>query len=241
MTRGLLKNIHGVGRLLTAALLLAVFGFTPVRAAEAPNQPELEPSITINESATTDSHDVTAAGHETAAGEEHGKSGGLPQLDFTTYTPQLFWMAIIFLALYLIMSKKALPAIGETVEGRKTLIDGNLKSAEDMRVQATSIQTGNDTDLEQARSAALKAVQDVEAAAARNAAEQLEAFRKKSDSTLAAAEENVLAAKQNAMAQMTGVAAEVASVAAEKITGVSTDRQKAQAIVETIAGKAKAA
>jgi hypothetical protein len=43
------------------------------------------------------------------------------------------------------------------------------------------------------------------------------------------------------MGEMTAVAAEVASLAAEKITGVSADVQKAKAIVDSIAGKAKAA
>jgi F-type H+-transporting ATPase subunit b len=237
----ILTHIQGGLRPVLAAAFLAVLGFAPLHAAEAPNQPELEPSITINDTSATDAHDVTAAGHETAAGEEHGKSGGLPQLDFTTYTPQLFWMAIIFLALYVVMAKKALPAIGSTVEGRRDLIDGNLKSAEQMRAEAATIQAAYEKNLEQARAEAMKAVQDVEDAAAKKLAEQTEAFRKKSEAAINAAEDNVSVAKNNAMAQMTGVAAEVASIAAEKITGVSTDRQNAQAIVETIAGKAKAA
>lgn len=234
------SKIQMTWRLVLAAAFLCMLGTAPVHAADAPNQPELEPSVSIgSEPAAGDAEDQAAPGHAADTGEH--KSGGLPQLDFTTYSPQLFWMAIIFLVLYLVMAKKALPEIGSIVENRKGIIGTNLQSAERMRAEAAAIQAAYESNLNSARSQALKAVQDVEAAASKKAAKQVEAFRKKSESAIEATEANVQSAKQNAMGQMTSVAAEVASLAAEKITGVSADRQKAQAIVETIAGKAKAA
>lgn len=234
------SHIQGAWRLFLAAAFLCVLGIAPVHAAEAPNQPELEPSVTIGSEPTAlDAEEQATPGHAADTGEH--KSGGLPQLDFTTYSSQLFWMAIIFFVLYLVMSKKALPEIGSIVENRKGIIDENLKSAEAMRAEAAAIQAAYEQNLNSARSHALKAVRDVELAASKKAAEQVEAFRRKSEAAITAAESNVQAAKMNAMGQMTSVAAEVASLAAEKITGVSADRQKAQAIVETIAGKAKAA
>ena len=42
----------------------------------------------------------------------------LPQLDPTTFEPQLIWLFITFLALYLVMSKSALPKIGSILEER---------------------------------------------------------------------------------------------------------------------------
>jgi len=35
----------------------------------------------------------------------------MPQLDIGTYAPQLIWLAIVFIALYLVMSWRVLPRI----------------------------------------------------------------------------------------------------------------------------------
>jgi F-type H+-transporting ATPase subunit b len=233
---------------LTVALL-AVVGLAlahPAFAVDSPNEPDLNPSLTKVEDHAPAAGEAASAEHgaegtdAAAHGGEH-KSGGLPQLDFTTYTPQLFWMAIIFLVLFLVMSQKALPDIGSIVEGRRNLIDTNLKAAEGARAQADGIRASYEKNIETARMNAIKAVQDVELAAKKKAADQADAFRKKAEDSIKSAEERVLAQKDKAMGEMKNVAAEVASVAAEKITGVGTDMQKAKAIVDSIAGKAKAA
>jgi F-type H+-transporting ATPase subunit b len=234
-------------RLILAVAFLAVLSIPAqmALALDSPNQPEINPSLTQAEKApATEGHgegapENGAAGHEAQAGE-HAK-GGLPQLDFSTYTPQLFWMAVIFLILFIVMSKKTLPEIGSIVETRRDLIDTNLKAAEASGAQAEGIRTSYEKNLEQARAAAVKAVQDVEAAAKKKAADQAEAFRKKADESIKSAEERVLAQKDKALGEMKNVAAEVASLAAEKITGVGTDMQKAKAIVDSIASKPKAA
>lgn len=232
-------------RLILAVVLFAVVAFASANMAlalDSPNQPELAPSLTAAQPAA-EGHAVPVEGAHGAApaeGGEHSK-GGLPQLDFATYAPQIFWMAIIFFILYMVMSKKALPDIGNIVEGRRDLIDTNLKSAESFRAEAETIRASYEKNIESARASALKAVQDVELAAKKKAAEQSDAFRKKADESIKGAEERVLVQKDKAMGEMKNVAAEVASVAAEKITGVGTDMQNAKAIVDSIAGKAKAA
>ena len=134
-----------------------------------------------------------------------------------------------------------MPDLGKIFENRRSLIGGNLKAAEIAREEAEIIRASYEKNIEQARAQAVKAVQDVELAAKKKAADQAEAFRKRADESIKAAEERVLAQKDKAMGDMSNVAAEVASVAAEKITGIGTDVQKAKAIVDSIAGKAKAA
>jgi F-type H+-transporting ATPase subunit b len=44
----------------------------------------------------------------------------MPQLDFSTFSPQLIWLVITFLGLYLLMSRVALPRIGGVIEQRQS-------------------------------------------------------------------------------------------------------------------------
>jgi len=57
-------------------------------------------------------------------------SGGMPQLDYHSFAPQLVWLAIAFLALYLVMSRLAVPAISDTIDRRQAKIQGDLDAAE---------------------------------------------------------------------------------------------------------------
>jgi len=53
----------------------------------------------------------------------------MPQLDPTTFVPQLFWLAITFVLLYLAMWKLVIPKIGEILQDRQIRIDNDLERA----------------------------------------------------------------------------------------------------------------
>jgi F-type H+-transporting ATPase subunit b len=185
--------------------------------------------------------DQQAEGHDAAAAEHGESEGGLPQLNVATYPSQIFWLLVMFTVLYTVFSKSILPTIGSVVNAREGMIKANLDEAQALKDKAETIQLAYEKNLELAKANAAKAVMDVELSAKKKAADQVEQFRKKADADIEAAESRVQGAKDKAMNDMTGVAAEIASMAAEKITGIGTDRQNAQDIVQTIASKAKAA
>ena len=47
--------------------------------------------------------------------------GGMPQLNFHDFAPQVVWLVISFVVLYFVMSKLAIPAISDTLEKRQGL------------------------------------------------------------------------------------------------------------------------
>lgn len=232
---------------LTLVLALSpVQGFAAADAKASPEEAVNALATTVPEEATSpdDVAGPAAATDEAEdpiqAAEEHGE-GGLPQLNISTYPSQIFWLLVSFAVLYAAFSKSILPTIGGVVDARDGMIKGNLNEAERMRNEAEEVRISYEKNLEAARANAIKAVQDVEIAAKKKAADQAESFRKKADENVKGAESRLDAQKDIVMADMKNVAAEVASIAAEKITGVGADIQKAKAIVDSIADKAKAA
>lgn len=225
---------------LALALVLSAPAMATADPAASMNEAVHQPT-TVPESAAEPAAGTFAAAHESAVATETAEHKGLPQLNIHTYPSQIFWLLIMFAVLYVAFSKSILPSIGSVVNARDSMIKGNLDDAEKLKQQAQAIQAAYEKNLEQARAQAVQAVQDVENAAKKKSAEQVDAFRKRADGELQSAEDRVLGVKDQAMGQMTGVAAEVASLAAEKITGISTDRAHAHTIVQGIAGKAKAA
>ena len=58
---------------------------------------------------------------------EHG--GGLPQLDALTFPSQIFWLIVCFATLYYLLSKRALPRVGDILEARQERIAADLDRA----------------------------------------------------------------------------------------------------------------
>ena len=53
----------------------------------------------------------------------------MPQLDFSTFLPQIFWLFVSLTFLYLILSRYGLPRISDVIEERKDIIAQDIDSA----------------------------------------------------------------------------------------------------------------
>ena len=60
-------------------------------------------------------------------------SAGMPQLDFSTFPNQIFWLLITLVVIYLLLSRVALPRIGGILAERAGTITNDLAAAEDLK------------------------------------------------------------------------------------------------------------
>lgn len=181
---------------------------------------------------------ATAADPGAAAqgGAEHG-GGGLPQLNPDYFTPQLVWLAITFGALYILMSRVALPRVAEVLEERQERIADDLDRAETLRREADKVTAAYEKALADARTQAQQVIaQTVADVNAANSARLAEISAEIAARTKAA-EERIAAARQAAIANVRDVAAELAQQMAAKVAGVEVDKRTAESAIAAVTGE----
>ncbi len=161
----------------------------------------------------------------------------MPQLDTATFAPQLVWLAITFIGLYLILARAVLPRISSVLEARQKRIDGNLEKAEALKVEAEAARAAYEEALDEARVTAHTRLSEAADVLAREAAERHQALAGKLAREGKEAEERIGAAMQEALKHIHTVAAEVAGEATEKLIGTKIGEQGARAAVETVLGE----
>lgn len=116
-----------------------------------------------------------------ATGAEHA-SGGMPQLDFSTFPNQIFWLVVTLVIIYLVLSRVALPRIGSVLAERKGTITNDLAAAEELKQKAVQAEAAYQNALTTARVEAAKIV----AAAKADIQKDLDKATAKADADIAA-------------------------------------------------------
>lgn len=92
-----------------------------------------------------------------------GSAQGLPQLDPSTFGNQIFWLLVALGAIYLILSRVALPRISAVIAERQGTITGDLATAEDLKAKATEAEKAYNKALADARAEAQRIIGDTKA------------------------------------------------------------------------------
>jgi|TARA_B110000091_G_C13801795_1_gene470601 F-type H+-transporting ATPase subunit b len=79
---------------------------------------------------------------------------GMPQLDFSTFSNQIFWLVVTLVVIYFILSRFALPRIGGALAERAGTITNDLAEAEDLKQRALEAEQAYEKALAEARAEA---------------------------------------------------------------------------------------
>jgi F-type H+-transporting ATPase subunit b len=148
------------------------------------------------------------------------QKAGMPQFDLSRFPSQIFWLGVTFLVLYWVMSKIALPRIGEVLEARANRIGGDLDRASALKAEADQIKAAYEKALGESRAKAQEVGRSTEASLAREAADRQARLGNELAGRIRDAEGRIAAAKASAMGNLAGVAAEVATLAVQRVAGV---------------------
>ncbi|MDT0681800.1 F0F1 ATP synthase subunit B' [Roseicyclus sp. F158] len=128
---------------------------------------EMSPADTAGRTGVVENHDVGALPSdvdvhtETLAHEE--EAAGMPQLNLETFPNQIFWLVIALVAIYLILSRIALPRIAAVLAERNGTITNDIAAAEELKLRASEAEEAYKQALADARSEAQKISADTRA------------------------------------------------------------------------------
>ena len=153
------------------------------------------------------------------------KAAGMPQLDFSTWltVSQVVWGAIIFVVLYIMLSKTGLPMVASVLEERAARIAKDLDEARAAKISADAGMAEADQATAKARAEAQAAINAALEDAKKAAAAQAEALNARLEKQLQDAEAQIAQARASAMTALRQVATETASTVVTRLTGVAPD------------------
>jgi F-type H+-transporting ATPase subunit b len=169
--------------------------------------------------------------------EAHGgnhASGVFPPFDNATFANQLVWLALVFGALYLLMSRVALPRVEGILANRHKILSDDIAAA-----QAFKLETDHSI------SAYAKALAEAKTHAQQIAAETSEAIKIESDTKrravdaeltarLSKAEHDILDKRRQAMEHVADIAATATSDIVVHLTGTAPAAGEVNAAVAQV-------
>jgi F-type H+-transporting ATPase subunit b len=161
-----------------------------------------------------------AAAHTEAEG---GHKAPFPPFQKDTFASQLVSLVIVFVALYLIVSRIALPRIGGVLDERQNTIEGDLAAAQKLKDESDGALKAYEGELAQARSRA-QAI-SAETREKLNAASEAErkTLEERLSLKLAEAEKTIASTREAAMSNVRGIAADAAAAIVQRLIGVVPD------------------
>jgi F-type H+-transporting ATPase subunit b len=151
-----------------------------------------------------------------------GEKGGLPMLDTSLFPEQLFWLAVSFVVLYILMSSVALPRVAKTQTNRRLMIELELDAARQANEAAKVAVAAVEKSLTAARSNGQAKISEMvaqvtEESAARQTAQERDLLRH-----LHRAEADISVTREAALSAIRASAEELAATVIEKVTGTKT-------------------
>lgn len=152
--------------------------------------------------------------------EAHGEAhGSFPPFDPAHFAPQLIWLVLTFVTLYLVMSRKALPRISDVLEERANRIKRDLDAAERLKGETDKAIATYEQALADAKSRAGAIAKETRAKLAADVDREKAQAETQMNAKVAEAEGRIAATKSKALESVNDVAAETAMAIVAKLIG----------------------
>lgn len=189
----------------------------------------------IAQAETPAAHGATPApgSVEIAVPPTEAQGAGFPPFDAQTFPSQLIWLAIAFGALYLLMSRVALPRIANILEERHDRIADDLEEAAKLKAESEAAAQAYEQALASARGKAHGIATETRDKLAADGETSRKSLEAELSAKLTAAEAQIASTKDAAMANVRGIAVDAAGAIVGALVGTAPAPHAVEAAVDT--------
>jgi F-type H+-transporting ATPase subunit b len=168
----------------------------------------------------------------TASTQQPGHKEPFPPFNAETYASQLFWLALCFAFLFVMMWKVALPRIGRIIDARQNAVSGDLAEAERLKGQSDAALQAYEKALADARTRAQAIANETRDKQVKEAEAARKVLEDQLNAKLADADKSIAATKTAAMANIRTIASDTARTIVERLIGRVPDDKLVDSAVE---------
>ena len=157
----------------------------------------------------------------------------MPQLDFSTFLPQIFWLFISLSFLYIVLSRYALPRVSDVIEERKDIIAQDIDSAKEYSEESEKAIEELNLKLSEAKTSSQnlinKSIQDIK----EDSEIKKSSLIKKINNEISEAEGEIKEKKETALAEISSISESSAIEMLESLSVGEIDKGKIAALSKT--------
>tara|TARA_B100001057_G_C22442434_1_gene791739 strand:- start:18 stop:485 length:468 start_codon:yes stop_codon:yes gene_type:complete len=147
-----------------------------------------------------------------ASTSEKSSSVGMPQLDFSNFDNQAFWLLIFLLLVFLVIRMLVMPRMEETLTNRRKIIEEDIQEAEEFRDKAVEIEKSLNDEIEAARIKANDILRNCKEEIKINTKEALADIDVKIEQLIEKSDKNVVSLKSKANKEVNALSKKLAPV-----------------------------
>ena len=169
--------------------------------------------------------------------ELYAAEAGMPQLDPTYWASQAFWLVLVFLILYISISKFYLPKIKENLDNRENKIKEDLDYASKFKEQSELKLKEYELILENAKKEVSKIHFESKNILDKDIKTKKEAIDKEIEKEISKAQKEISELKKNSISSIQNISENIASNIIENISGDKLNESSIRATVEDVLKK----
>ena len=157
----------------------------------------------------------------------------MPQLDFSIFTSQFFWLCVSFFLMLFIMSKFIIPKTAEMINLRKAKIDADLEAAAELKKKVEKTLEKYNLALKKATDEANVSLQKTREDLADTIEHRQAELSAELNREIVAGEKKINAAKQKALDGIEDMVAELAPLVLQKLGVVKVSAKEIQTALQS--------
>lgn len=157
----------------------------------------------------------------------------MPQLDFSIFPSQFFWLCVSFFLMLFIMSKFIIPKTAEMINLRKAKIDADLEAAAELKKKVEKTLEKYNLALKKATDEANVSLQKTREDLADTIEHRQAELSAELNREIVAGEKKINAAKQKALDGIEDMAAELAPLVLQKLGVVKVSAKEIQTALQS--------